>query len=67
MLLQRLKLSPLGVHHGVGQLAYPVALWAPIYMGMTPRFGVGYSGQRDISKTLSKVDHLVRSTHFFIK
>lgn len=49
------------------KLAYPVALWASIYMGMTSRFGVGYSGQRAISKTLSKVNHLVRSTHFFIK
>lgn len=49
------------------KLAYPVALWAPFHMGMTPRFSVGYSSQRAISMTLSKVNHIVLSTHFFIK
>lgn len=36
------------------ELAYPVALQAPIYTGVTSSFSGGCNGQRAISKALSK-------------
>lgn len=68
MLSQRLKSSPLGVHHGVGQTGLTQWLYGHLFTWVYWLLGsVLVTAAKELISTTSKVNHIVLSTHFFIK